>query len=121
MKILTDIHTHTVASGHAYSTIMENVTCAANKGLELIAITDHGICTTRTLDVNYFGGLKHLPETVNGVTLLKGVEANILDETGKLDVDEQTLSRLEQIKFPETLIINRTKNTLLKFLDNKTR
>jgi len=95
MKILTDIHTHTVASGHAHSTLMENINCAAERGVELIAITDHDIHTTSTLDVHYFGSLKHIPRIINGVTLLKGVETNILDETGKLGVDEQTLDNLD--------------------------
>ena len=29
MKILADIHTHTIASGHAYSTITENIKAAS--------------------------------------------------------------------------------------------
>jgi len=96
MKVLTDIHTHTVASGHAHSTLMENINVAVQRGLELIAITEHDIHTTRTLDVHYFGScINHLPETINGVTLLKGVEVNILDATGKLGVDEKTLDRLD--------------------------
>lgn len=33
MKYLIDTHTHTIASGHAYSTLDENVLCAARKGL----------------------------------------------------------------------------------------
>ena len=41
MRILMDLHTHTVASGHAYSTIMENAKAAAEKGLEGIAMTYH--------------------------------------------------------------------------------
>ena len=96
MKILTDIHTHTVASGHAFSTIMENVNVAVERGLELIAVTDHGICTTRALDTHYFGGLiQHVPKIINGVTVLRGAEANVLDEHGKLDVDEKDLKRLD--------------------------
>ena len=41
MKFLTDLHIHTVASGHAYSTIEEIARAAGEKGLEIIAITDH--------------------------------------------------------------------------------
>ena len=41
MKFLTDMHIHTVASGHAYSTIDEIARFAAEKGLKVIAMTDH--------------------------------------------------------------------------------
>ena len=40
IKDILDTHTHTLASGHAYSTIRENAHAAAEKGLELLAITD---------------------------------------------------------------------------------
>jgi len=42
MNLLLDTHTHTVASGHAYGTIMENAKEASKKGLKLICMTDHG-------------------------------------------------------------------------------
>ncbi len=32
MKIVVDSHTHTLASGHAYSTIIENAKAAKQKG-----------------------------------------------------------------------------------------
>ena len=32
MKIIADTHTHTVASGHAYSTITENARAARERG-----------------------------------------------------------------------------------------
>ena len=42
MRLLADLHTHTVASGHAYSTLTENVHVARSRGMELVAVTDHG-------------------------------------------------------------------------------
>ena len=41
MKFVLDAHTHTIASGHAYSTLLENVAYAADMGLELLGVTDH--------------------------------------------------------------------------------
>ena len=41
MHYEADTHTHTIASGHAYNTIMEMVQAAAAKGLKALAITDH--------------------------------------------------------------------------------
>ena len=37
-----DLHAHTVASTHAYSTVREYFTEAAEKGITLFAITNHG-------------------------------------------------------------------------------
>lgn len=42
MKTQLDVHTHTVASGHAYSTIQEMATAAAHMGLKILGITEHG-------------------------------------------------------------------------------
>ena len=42
MHCLLDTHMHTIASGHAYSTISEMIAEAQKKGLSLIAITEHG-------------------------------------------------------------------------------
>ena len=36
-----DIHTHTLYSRHAYSTVRENVLAARDAGLELLGIADH--------------------------------------------------------------------------------
>ena len=36
MKALIDLHTHTLVSGHAYSTIKENVEAAKLAGLKYI-------------------------------------------------------------------------------------
>ena len=41
IKIKTDTHTHTLASGHAYSTIEENLRAGKEQGLELVGTTDH--------------------------------------------------------------------------------
>lgn len=39
--VLADLHTHTTASLHAYSTLKENLDIAKERGLKYIAITDH--------------------------------------------------------------------------------
>jgi putative hydrolase len=41
MNLIADTHTHTIASGHAHSTITENVLAAAKKGLSFLGITGH--------------------------------------------------------------------------------
>ncbi len=42
MKIVVDSHTHSVASGHAYSTVQEMAREAPTNGIEMFALTDHG-------------------------------------------------------------------------------
>jgi putative hydrolase len=96
MKILTDLHTHTNRSSHAYSTIYENVAQAAKRGLELIAITDHAPTSNEGINLNHFIYLPiFLPRVIEGVTVLRGIEVNILDETGKLDISERLLDKLD--------------------------
>ncbi|MHC1695049.1 MAG: PHP domain-containing protein [Eubacteriales bacterium] len=41
-NIIADMHTHTIASDHAFSTLKENITEAKQIGLFAIAATDHG-------------------------------------------------------------------------------
>ncbi len=45
----------------------------------------------------YFGNFRALPDSIDGVRLLKGVEANILNTQGELDVPERNLRRLEYV------------------------
>lgn len=97
MKRLMDTHTHSVASGHAYSTVDENLRWAAEKGLELVALTDHAPAMKDTSCHAYFANLHVLPERLHGVRLLKGIELNILDFEGKIDMDEAILARLDLV------------------------
>ena len=95
MLLEADLHTHTMASGHAFSTVKEMVDYAGNKGLKLIAITDHGINMPGGPHEYYFSQLLGLPCNVNGVDVLKGVEANIIDTNGNLDMPERVLQSLD--------------------------
>lgn len=95
MKILADIHTHTIASGHAYSTITENIKAASEKGLKLIATTDHTAGMPGGAHDFHFANLKSLPDEMDGVMLLRGAEANIIDYEGHLDVTQELLSELD--------------------------
>ncbi|WP_103895631.1 phosphatase [Caloramator fervidus] len=95
MKPLIDTHTHTIASGHSYSTIIENCLEASKKGLKIIAMTDHGPKMPGGPHIFHFGNLKVLPEYIHDVRVLKGVELNIIDYDGNVDLDDARLSMLE--------------------------
>ena len=58
IKDVMDTHTHTLASGHAYSTIRENAAAAARKGLELLAVTEHAPRMTGSCQAIYFQHVK---------------------------------------------------------------
>lgn len=89
MTPLIDLHTHTLASGHAYSTIQEMAQAASQKGIRILGITEHGPCLPGACDPIYFRNLHVVPREMSGVRLLLGVELNILDTTGRLDLDER--------------------------------
>ncbi len=97
MKIVADLHTHTIASGHAYSTISEVVMGAKNKGLELVALTEHGPQLPGAPHAYYFGNMRVLPSEIAGVKVLKGVEANIIDDEGNLDLPVRYLKKLDLV------------------------
>lgn len=83
-----DVHTHTLASGHAYSTLQEMAQTAADKGLEILGVTEHAPGIPGTCDPIYFRNLHVVPRKLYGVRLLLGAELNILDTKGTLDLDE---------------------------------
>ncbi|MFC1768047.1 phosphatase [Candidatus Margulisiibacteriota bacterium] len=95
IKMVADLHIHTVASGHAYSTIEEYVVAAKKKGLKCIAITDHGPAMPGGAPVYYFSNLRMIPDSVNGIRILKGAEVNIIDENGRLDIPDEALETLD--------------------------
>lgn len=82
MKIELDVHTHTIASGHAFSTLQEMAQAAAGKGLKVLGITEHSPGIPGTCHPIYFRNLHVVPRRMYGVELLLGAEINILDGKG---------------------------------------
>ena len=85
MKAIVDMHTHTVASGHAYSTLHENVQFAKKHGIKILGLSDHGPNMLGGPELYYFNNLKVIPKEIEGIRILKGMEANILDTEGHID------------------------------------
>ena len=94
-KVLLDIHTHTIASGHGYSTIQEMAHAAAEKGLQVLGITEHGPSVPGTCPLVYFKNMFVVPRQMYGIRLLMGCEVNILDIQGNLDLNDCYLNRLD--------------------------
>lgn len=63
-KVLIDAHTHTVASGHAYSTLQEMAQAAADKGLQVLGITEHGPSVPGTCPLLYFKNMFVVPHMI---------------------------------------------------------
>lgn len=101
MAILGDYHTHTVFS-HGKGGIEDNVLRAVRMGLKEIGITDHGFN-----HMTYNVRRKDIPEMRAQINMLKikypqinvylGVEANITDTRGRIDVRESDKHNLDII------------------------
>lgn len=95
MKLFADLHTHTIASGHAYNTILEMIQGAAKKHLPVLGISDHAPSMRGTMDEIYFWCFQTIPREVEGVRVLFGCELNITDYKGTIDLSEKALKRLD--------------------------
>lgn len=91
-----DPHIHSLASGHAgTSTITDLAKQAAKSGLWAIGITDHAPATPCSSKASYFRNLAYAPKKRCGVEILYGVELNILDYKGTVDLDDEILKHLD--------------------------
>ena len=97
MHLQGDMHTHTIASTHAYSTITENCQWAEKYGMKGIAMTDHAMKIPDSPHIWHFVNLGILPRKINGITVLRGIEANVVSDDGELDTSEKLLSGLEWV------------------------
>ena len=88
-----DTHTHTLYSRHAYSTVRENVLAARDAGLELLGIADHfsdmlfpntDLAHGSLRDYQHFINMRVWPSSWEGVTLLRGMEADVRTLDGRL-------------------------------------
>ena len=96
--IAIDPHTHTVASGHYTADTLQAVAKAAKAcGLFAVGNTEHGPGMIGSTKESYFLALPSSERVRCGVRILFGAEANILDESGTLDLSERVLSGLDYV------------------------
>ena len=96
-NIIADLHTHTLASTHAYSTVQEMAVSAREKGLFALALTDHARTMPGAPGPWFFTALRELPLLYKGVLLLAGMEANVLDFSGALDIIDEERRRMDWV------------------------
>lgn len=94
MKLIADLHTHTLASGHAYGTIREMAMEASKQQLQLLGISEHAPGIPGTVDPFYYNNLTVIPRTIYGVKILHGSEINVLND-GTLSLEQQYIDKLD--------------------------
>ena len=95
MNIEVDTHTHTVLSGHAHSTLLENAVAAEQIGLKGIVMTEHGAMFPAAPPELNISTYRYLPSHAHGVRLYHGIEANIIDFDGQIDIREKYIKLLD--------------------------
>lgn len=96
-----DLHAHTRATDGRNS-LPEMAEAARLRGLRYFAITDHsrrltmakGLDSTRLLQ--QMEDIDQLNATLSGITILKGIEVDILED-GSLDLPDEVLGRLDLV------------------------
>jgi putative hydrolase len=97
MKIKGDYHMHSKFSGDSNNDLEDIVLKAIDLGLEEIAITDHGPAHTgygvkKEAYQTIRQEIDRLNEKYPQISVLLGIEANILGVDGKIDLDEDMRS-----------------------------
>ena len=92
--IIADVHTHTIASGHAYGTMREMAQAAAKKHLEILGLTEHAPGIPGTTDPFYYVNFEVVPRQSYGVQILHGSEINVLND-GTLSLEEKFIRKLD--------------------------
>jgi DNA polymerase (family X) len=96
-----DLHVHTDATdGH--NTLLEMAIAGQSQGLQYLAITDHSrhLTVAKGLDplrlMHQCDEIDALNKTLEGMTLLKGIEVDILED-GSLDLPNHVLGKLDLV------------------------
>jgi putative hydrolase len=94
-KFIADLHTHTLACGHGFSTVTEVIRAAADCKLQAVALTEHGPGYPGGVGHAYFNTYRDIPSEMFGISVLKGCEANLMNFAGELDFDETRLAQMD--------------------------
>jgi len=96
-----DLHAHTKATDGRHS-IKEMAEAARRRGLEYLAVTDHSrrLAMAKGLDaarlLRQMEEIDRLNAALEGVTILKGIEVDILED-GSLDLPDEVLGKLDLV------------------------
>jgi putative hydrolase len=101
MQIIADYHTHTVYS-HGKGSIEDNVKEAISKGIKTIGISDHGYkhmnFGVKVKDISKMREeIDKLKLKYDNIEILLGMECNILDENGNIDINDNIMPLLDYV------------------------
>lgn len=109
MDIIADYHTHTIFScgkrdtrRHAKGTIEENVLSAIEKNIKTIGISEHGFShytfglSKKNFEIEY-NMINELRKKYPQIEILLGMECNILDDKGNIDMIEEYIDKFDYI------------------------
>ena len=100
MYIFADFHTHTLYS-HGKGTVEENLLAGKARGLETVAITDHGPGSTPWVRTSVrrmrrmIDEVRFYNQRPEGIHALAGVEANVVSMRGEIDVPPELVDELD--------------------------
>lgn len=100
MQVTADFHSHTTYS-HGKGTVEDNIRAAIQRGLKTVGITDHGPGHF-FIGIGGVSGFRKLQKEIQElrvkypeIEILFGVEANIVDVDGTIDVPPEILQVLD--------------------------
>ena len=101
MQILADYHTHTIYS-HGKGTIEDNVKVAISKGIKTLGISDHGYKhMTYGVKADDIAKMREEIDMLNDkykdINILLGMECNILDDKGNIDLSDRFSDYLDYV------------------------
>ena len=89
-----DLHMHTLRSNCGLHTLLEMLDASVERGLEAVAVTDHGPFLKGPGVTSVF--VKRFPSEYKGMRVWKGIEANVLPD-GRTDVRADLRESLDLI------------------------
>lgn len=114
MKCIGDYHTHSEYS-HGKGNLRKNIAVAVDKGFKEYAVTDHGPAAWNFIRLGVRNAeelleiknkIIDLQSELPQIKLYSGVEANIINKKGNLDVPRDVLEQLDIIAVGFHLLIN---------------
>ena len=100
-RLLWDLHTHTTYS-HGKGSIEDNVRVAVKKGLTKVAVSDHGpghrgYGVKRAKFKEMRREIEALKSRYPEIEILLGVEANVINKSGALDITKEEFSDFDLV------------------------
>lgn len=97
MKLIADLHTHTLFSDHAFNTVTEMITQAQQLGLKAFAITDHGPAMPDSGHHWHFINKGQIPKKIGDLIVMFGIEADVMNIAGDFDISDSYLENLDWV------------------------